>query len=65
LLDAAPADVENPPVIAATEAAGFDPTIFEGGAAMRAVGFHESDSATFVAEQDEILAQPADKLRRV
>ena len=65
LLGARAALVEIPAVVVAPDAAIFDETVRQVGAAMRAVAVDESVGAGQVAIEDEILAHQADGLDRV
>ncbi len=58
-------DVIEPAVIATADAAGADDAVFERHTAMAAKFIEQPDPAAAVAEDDEILAEDADRPRQV
>src|SRR6185295_1573518 len=65
LLEAVAFHVEEPAVVAAADAAVLHPAVVERGPAMRAAGGHETGAPLSVAEEHQVLAQDAQRPRRV
>ena len=65
LLEAVSLGVELPAVIAAAQAVVLNLAVIQRGAAVAAAGMEQPRASPFVAEQNQILAQRADLVRRL
>jgi type VI secretion system VgrG family protein len=62
LLETPAGDVEEPSVIAAADSVGLDAAVIERGPSMAAVGVEQSEAPLFVAKENEILSEHANRL---